>query len=189
MPQTRAASALRRQKSQDSDFTFLSRLSNLNPPVPFSVPACRGDIAASPRRGTRNTSGLRAPWPSSRRWNPRYDVPGNSTDGDQNAIARDAKPEDDVGTKAASKLREEARSMSYGRNRRDMDTYGTGIGNDSLGVDEAEEFSNLRHWLETLSELYMNELDNRARWDPRWLNVTRRERFEGMESTAVSVVD
>ena len=40
-----------------------------------------------------------------------------------------------------------------------------------------------------MSELYMNDLDNRARWDPRWLNVTRRERFEGLESTAISIVD
>ncbi|KAK7413852.1 hypothetical protein QQX98_007269 [Neonectria punicea] len=143
----------------------------------------------SEARDEEGLGGYELPWPASQRWNPRYDVPRNSTDGDYDAIARNAKPEDDVGTKAAFKLREEGRSMSYGRNKRDMDTCGTGVGSGSLGVDEAEEFLNLRHWLETLSELYMNELDNRARWDPRWLNVTRRERFEGMESTSVSVVD
>lgn len=79
--------------------------------------------------------------------------------------------------------------MSYGRNRRDMDTSGTGVGKGVSDGEEEEEFSNMRHWLETLSELYMNELDNRARWDPRWLNVTRRERFEGLESASISVVD
>ncbi|KPM40873.1 hypothetical protein AK830_g5725 [Neonectria ditissima] len=95
------------------------------------------------------------PWPSSQRWNPRYDVPRNSTEDGTDGVSRDAKPEGD--------------SRAWSRRGR--------------GVLEPA------HWLETLSELYMNDLDRRARWDPRWLSVTRRERFEGMESASVSVVD
>ena len=60
----------------------------------------------------------------------------------------------------------------------------------ATGADEREEeFSSLAHWLEALAELYMNQLDNRARWDPRWLNITCRERFEGLASATVVVVD
>ncbi|KAH8736357.1 hypothetical protein BGZ61DRAFT_527317 [Ilyonectria robusta] len=150
-----------------------------------------------PKKNRRNAGardeerlrGYELPWPTSARWNPRYDVPRNSVEGGSESTSHDSKLENDTAPRAAFKLREEARSMSYGRNRRDMDTSGTGVGKGGLDGEEEEEFSNMRHWLETLSELYMNELDNRARWDPRWLNVTRRERFEGLESASISVVD
>ncbi|KAF7552411.1 hypothetical protein G7Z17_g4361 [Cylindrodendrum hubeiense] len=139
-------------------------------------------------RDEERLRGYELPWPTSQRWNPRYEVPRNSIEGHETS-SRDSKLEDDVASRATFRLRDEGRSMSYGRNRRDMDTKGTGVGKGVFEVQEEEEFSNMRHWLETLSELYMNELDNRARWDPRWLNITRRERFEGLESATISVVD
>jgi hypothetical protein len=70
-----------------------------------------------------------------------------------------------------------------------MDTFAGGIRQSNEGSEDEEEFSNPKLWIETVSELYMNELDNRARWDPRWLNVTRRERFEGLESVTISIID
>ncbi|KAF4974936.1 hypothetical protein FZEAL_8199 [Fusarium zealandicum] len=131
-------------------------------------------------------------WPSAQRWNPHYAVPRNSLEqghadpsGSFNSgVTKDFEDRDHAN------LRRATRSMSYGRNKRDMDTRVIGI--HAAGIPEEieeEEFSNLKLWIETISELYMNELDNRARWDPRWLNITRRERFEGLESAAVSIVD
>ncbi|KAH6895912.1 hypothetical protein B0T10DRAFT_456157 [Thelonectria olida] len=133
------------------------------------------------------------PWPTSQRWNPRYDVPRNSIDpGPYRSDSLEDGLEKDNKDSAAPKLRKQGRTISYGRSRRDLDTRQAGVSKRVSMEDdeeEEEEFSNLRHWLETLSELYMNELDNRARWDPRWLNITRRERFEGLQSASVSVID
>jgi len=124
--------------------------------------------------------------PSSQRWNPQYTVPRNSIADEAHADLFSAD------TKSVPHLekRQTDRSMSYGRSRRDLDTHG-GMVKGGLEDDneEGNEFSHMTHWLETLSELYMNDLDNRARWDPRWLNITRRERFEGLTSAAVTVVD
>ncbi|KAM0553366.1 hypothetical protein ACHAPJ_007379 [Fusarium lateritium] len=133
-------------------------------------------------------SGYDLDWPTSQRWKPYYSVPRNSLDLNQDA-RRDA-IESDKETKPVKRQQDVPHPMSFGRSRRDMDTFAKAIrqGIPEEGADE-EEFSNLKLWIETMSELYMNDLDNRARWDPRWLNVTRRERFEGLESVAVSVVD
>jgi len=81
--------------------------------------------------------------------------------------------------------------MSYGRSTRDLDTYFDAARQwRAKEPDKVEdEFSSLAHWLDALSELYMNNLDNRARWDPRWLNVTSRERFEGLDSVRMAVFD
>lgn len=132
--------------------------------------------------------GYALPWPSSDRWNPNYTVPRNSVD-NANASATFAS-QLEKGPEPIQRLQHDdsERSMSWGRSRRDMDTKG-GLGGDVDAEDDPEEFSNLTHWLETLAELYMNELDNRARWDPRWLNITRRERFEGLRSASVKVID
>ncbi|KAM0342629.1 hypothetical protein ACHAPU_009359 [Fusarium lateritium] len=126
-------------------------------------------------------------WPGSRRWNPNYTVPRNSLD--NRSISKtsvggneDINPEE--------RPHNVPHPMSFGRSRRDLDTIARGIrkGMPEEGADD-EEFSDLKLWIETMSELYMNDLDNRARWDPRWLNVTRRERFEGLESVSISIVD
>lgn len=146
-----------------------------------------GDRAAAARvaRDDEAFGIYELPWPPSDRWNPRYNVPRNSTeDGYATSSLEDGLKDDET-----PRARNQGRSLSYGRSRRDLDTYQDGVGRRVSMDDDEEEFSNLRHWLETLSELYMNDLDNRARWDPRWLNITRRERFEGLQSVSVSVID
>lgn len=62
-------------------------------------------------------------------------------------------------------------------------------GGSQIDQEENDDPSNLSHWLETLSEIYMNNLDNRARWDPRWLNVTRRARYEDLQAASVTILD
>ncbi|KAL5608461.1 hypothetical protein FOBRF1_008958 [Fusarium oxysporum] len=123
-------------------------------------------------------------WPTSQRWKPNYSVPRNSLEYDLNTSRDSFDP-----NKEFERRSNVPHPMSFG-SRRDMDTSAKAIRQGLLdqGADE-EEFSNLKLWIETMSELYMNDLDNRARWDPRWLNVTRRERFEGLESVAISIVD
>jgi hypothetical protein len=64
-----------------------------------------------------------------------------------------------------------------------------GVVNERYATGEAEELSHLTHWLGTLGEVYMNELDRRARFEPRWLNVTRRERFSELTSATITFVD
>ena len=127
-------------------------------------------------------SGYPLSWPISDRWNPQYSVPRNSL-GEEPPLER--------GGDSESRLRRmplhAPRSMSYVRSTRDMDTK-TGA-QAAASAEEQDEFSSLAHWLEALAELYMNQLDNRARWDPRWLNITCRERFEGLASATVVVVD
>ncbi|KAM0432993.1 hypothetical protein ACHAPT_004698 [Fusarium lateritium] len=129
-------------------------------------------------------------WPSSQRWNPRYSVPRNSIDQDPVELRFDPELPKEIENSHHVRLRKTTQSFSYGRSKRDMDTEVEGIRGDiPEDEEEHEEFSNQALWIETVSELYMNELDNRARWDPRWLNITRRERFEGLESAAVSIID
>ncbi|KAF4337300.1 Mg2+ transporter like zinc transport [Fusarium beomiforme] len=140
------------------------------------------------RRGVgdeERLSGYDLDWPTSQRWKPNYSVPRNSLEYDLHA-SRDSFES----SKENERRPSVPHPLSFGRSRRDMDTFAKAIrqGIPEEGADE-EEFSNLKLWIETMSELYMNDLDNRARWDPRWLNVTRRERFEGLESVAISVVD
>ncbi|KAG8669316.1 hypothetical protein FPOAC2_08639 [Fusarium poae] len=121
--------------------------------------------------------------PASQRWKPNYSVPRNSLDDHKTSrISLGADKETSV-----ERPRHVPHPLSFGRNRRDMDTFADA--RQSNEEDSDEEFSDPKLWIETISELYMNELDNRARWDPRWLNVTRRERFEGLESVTVSVID
>ncbi|KAL8400845.1 hypothetical protein RB594_001027 [Gaeumannomyces avenae] len=106
-------------------------------------------------------------WPSSQRWNPHYRVPRNSTE-------RSAKAPRIQGITGAGLA--------------DRHDDGAADGTQDSG-DECGGVPSLDHWLETVAELYMNQLDNRARWDPRWLNITRRERFQGLESARVTIVD
>lgn len=152
-------------------------------------------------------------WPREQRWNPRYSVPRNSSEvldapcvGESPDLPASSSNHDPaVGNTPQNRAVPSQRS--FGRSRRDLDTrfvphrpyQATNPGelksippNEASRNDESnadEELSNLSHWLETLAELYMNELDNRARWDPRWLNVTRRERFEGLSSVTFTVLD
>jgi hypothetical protein len=132
-------------------------------------------------------------WPASQRWNPRYDVPRNSVEdtlppGELPSEPVSSSP--DSGDRASHHKRHPG-STPYGRSTRDLDTYFDEAQQwRAKEHDEADnEFSSLAHWLDALSEMYMNTLDNRARWDPRWFNITRRERFEGLTSVRMSVLD
>ena len=125
-------------------------------------------------------------WPSSDRWNPNYDVPRNSVDTSHTTDTDGSQLEKGAAPNPRFTHRNTSRSISWGL-KRDLDTSATGRAH--VEDEELEEFSNLTHWLETLAELYMNELDNRARWDPRWLNITRRERFQGLIAVEVNVLD
>lgn len=148
-------------------------------------------------------------WPREQRWNPRYCVPRNSSEvldptcseGSLDLPASSSVP--NPAADPAPPRRALSSQTTFGRSRRDLDTRfvpnqwrrQNATAHEFRGVhqDEAhtfdEELSNLSHWLETLAELYMNELDNRARWEPRWLNITRRERFEGLRSVTFTVLD
>ncbi|KAJ4113256.1 hypothetical protein NW768_011535 [Fusarium equiseti] len=117
--------------------------------------------------------------PLSQRWKPEYSVPRNSL---ESRIT-----DKEVGS--GERPRHVPHPLSFGRNRRDMDTFAGGVRQGNEESEDEEEFSDPKLWIETVSELYMNQLDNRARWDPRWLNVTRRERFEGLESVTISIID
>ncbi|KAM5347832.1 hypothetical protein ACJ41O_007656 [Fusarium nematophilum] len=138
-------------------------------------------------------SGYELDWEKGQRWNPHYVVPRNSVDFDHadSAASFNSRLDEEARPRRHGGLHHTTRSFSYARNKRDMDTRAIGIrrGIPEEELGEEEDFSPLKLWIETVSELYMNELDNRARWDPRWLNVTRRERFEGLASVSVSVVD
>lgn len=133
--------------------------------------------------------GYALPWPSSDRWNPNYSVPRNSVDNAHASSTFASQLEKGPEPVQRIKHHDTERSMSWGRTTRDMDTKGGLGGTFDFEDEDQDEFSNLTHWLETLAELYMNELDNRARWDPRWLNITRRERFEGLRSASVKIID
>ncbi|CEI69225.1 hypothetical protein FVEN_g4021 [Fusarium venenatum] len=122
--------------------------------------------------------------PASQRWKPNYSVPRNSLDDRKTSrISLSADKETSL-----ERPHHVPHPFSFGRNRRDMDTFAD-VRQSNEEDSDNEEFSDPKLWIETISELYMNELDNRARWDPRWLNVTRRERFEGLKSVTVSVID
>ncbi|KAJ6783815.1 hypothetical protein PWT90_06121 [Aphanocladium album] len=131
--------------------------------------------------------GYALPWPRSQRWNPTYSVPRNSL-------------EQKLSTKLA--LRDEATDIAVALSSGSFSRQHTLVPENTRESSEGsakvprgeesekhEDLSNLSHWLETLSELYMNNLDNRARWDPRWLNVTHRERYSGLSSSGVTVID
>ncbi|POR32091.1 Uncharacterized protein TPAR_07672 [Tolypocladium paradoxum] len=115
-------------------------------------------------------------WPCSLRWNPQYNVPRNSLE-----IAS-PRPEHRNTTQPISDTQGFHTSKRYDTVREGAELSG------SLEPEE-DGLSNLSHWLETLAELYMNTLDNRARWDPRWLNITHRERYDGLKSASIQVVD
>lgn len=144
-------------------------------------------------------------FPRSQRWKPRYNVPRNSLDDTQDPSAKpassnlkltssDADPDDSQERRPVKPL---PHTTSFGRTRRDIDTRWVADALAAAAADKQshhgdgadEELSNLSHWLETLAELYMNELDNRARFDPRWLNITRRERYEGLQSVSITIFD
>lgn len=124
------------------------------------------------------------------RWNPSYSVPRNSLE--RPLSARLASRNE---TKAVPPDATTASSNSFSHQNTLVQDNGKTSSESEQKSPKAEDpeqpesFGNLSHWLETLSELYMNNLDNRARWAPRWLNVTHRERFSGLSSSAVTVID
>jgi len=130
-------------------------------------------------------SGYPLSWPTSDRWNPHYSVPRNSL-GDEPLLGLSG-----CESRHPRLMHPDtSRSLAYVRSTRDVDTITHATARAAVDDGgEREEFSCLTHWLEALAELYMNKLDNHARWDPRWLNVTCRERFEGLASATVVVVD
>ncbi|KAH8894313.1 hypothetical protein GQ53DRAFT_717040 [Thozetella sp. PMI_491] len=144
-----------------------------------------------PTNRESSPAGYSLDWPTWQRWNPRYNVPRNSLEDEfsplPTATGRSGLP--DSGGHVHEKPY--PRLMSYGRSTRDLDTnFDAARPWRTEEPDEAEnEFSSLAHWLDALSEIYMNNLDNRARWEPRWLNITSRERFEGLTSVRMSVLD
>jgi hypothetical protein len=131
--------------------------------------------------------------PASQRWNPHYAVPRNSVDSAWPAPAPDAPIDNGAPAPAPTRRRGTGRS-GFLNSRRDVDTRAFTEAKRrswcSAETDEdSDELSGLALSLETGAELYMNDLDNRARWDPRWLNITRRERFENLDSASVTVLD
>ncbi|PMB69252.1 hypothetical protein BM221_003890 [Beauveria bassiana] len=139
---------------------------------------------------TSQDDGYALAWPRSQRWNPSYSVPRNSLERSLSAnLALQNGPKSVPGNAAATSLG----SVSHQNTL--VQSTDRASSKASVELPEADEketpddLSNLSHWLETLSELYMNNLDNRARWDPRWLNVTHRERFGGLSSSQITVVD
>ncbi|KAJ3497272.1 hypothetical protein NLG97_g2032 [Lecanicillium saksenae] len=131
--------------------------------------------------------GYTLPWPRSQRWNPSYSVPRNSLEQKLSTklALRDAAT-GEGGTTALDSLSHQ-NTLVIGSAKESSDE--SAKLQQAEEADRHEDLSNLSHWLETLSELYMNNLDNRARWDPRWLNVTHRERYSGLSSSAVTVID
>lgn len=125
-------------------------------------------------------------WATSARWNPRYQVPRNSLESAYLSYPSASQAEDGPDARRHGKQPAAPRMESYGQNR-DWDTMG--VVNERHPIGGTEELSDLTHWLGTLGEVYMNVLDNRARSDPRWLNITRRERFEGLASATITIVD
>lgn len=129
-------------------------------------------------------AGYDLPWPRSQRWNPNYSVPRNSLEkplSERLNHLKEAKLEyRGSGTSPSTDSLSHANTLVAEPGKTAAKVEPT---------DTREDLSNLSHWLETLSELYMNNLDNRARWDPRWLNVTHRERYDGLCSAAVTVID
>ncbi|TQV99554.1 Mg2+ transporter protein, CorA-like/Zinc transport protein ZntB [Cordyceps javanica] len=129
-------------------------------------------------------------WPRSQRWNPSYTVPRNSleqspsTNPTWHSISKPVPPS--AATTSLGSLSHQ-NTLVQRHGRTSFETAANSPKADES--DPPEDLSDLSHWLETLSELYMNNLDNRARWDPRWLNVTHRERYGGLSSSAVTIID
>lgn len=131
--------------------------------------------------------GYSLPWPRSQRWNPSYNVPRNSV---EHSLAAALNLRIEPMTAHTNLGVASIGSLSQ-TNTLVPDTQRAPPKKPKQGSpdNESHDLSNLSHWLETLSELYMNNLDNRARWDPRWLNITHRERYGGLSSAAVTVLD
>lgn len=142
--------------------------------------------------GEGGLGGYTLDWPSSQRWNPRYNVPRNSLEDGTSSNPFSSHRDSSSNTPDHDDRQNLPRWMSYGRSTRDMDTYSDVARErsaDKVEEGQEEEFSSLTHWLDALAEIYMNDLDNRARWEPRWLNITRRERFEGLSSVSITILD
>ncbi|KAM3511978.1 hypothetical protein MY11210_004378 [Beauveria gryllotalpidicola] len=139
---------------------------------------------------TSQDDGYALAWPRSQRWNPSYSVPRNSLERSLSAnLALQTGPKSVPRNAATTGLGSFSHQNTLVQS---TDRASSEASVESPKADEREppeDLSNLSHWLETLSELYMNKLDNRARWDPRWLNITHRERYGGLSSSQVTIVD
>lgn len=116
--------------------------------------------------------------PRERRWLPLYDVPRNSSESASSSAHLSASQHEKGG--------------DHGH-RPDSQTQSRAGGSRNAAHDGPRHIdqglADLGHWIQTLAEIYMNDLDNRSRWDPRWLNVTRDGRFQDFGSASVTVVD
>ncbi|ODA77302.1 hypothetical protein RJ55_06929 [Drechmeria coniospora] len=143
-------------------------------------------------KGTTNAGQVHAHYPldspPDQRWNPLYNVPRNSL---EHASPRPSTSPstDEVDSSSSPKLPTQAAETQTPPGKKTAHVADKKTAH--VAFQEAAEpgLSSLSHWLETLAELYMNKLDNRARWDPRWLSVTHRERYEGLASVSISVLD
>ncbi|KAJ6439301.1 Altered inheritance of mitochondria protein 18, mitochondrial [Purpureocillium lavendulum] len=128
-------------------------------------------------------------WPTSDRWNPQYNVPRNSLE----TTPGPSRPHPTIPSTGSQERSEKQQLSSSLRELHVNDgvypAADEGPWRPPSPVPDDDGLADLSHWLETLGEIYMNNLDNRARWDPRWLNVTRRERYEGLQSTSVTILD
>ncbi|KAJ4145388.1 hypothetical protein LMH87_004240 [Akanthomyces muscarius] len=142
--------------------------------------------------GAQDTTddGYALAWPRSMRWNPSYSVPRNSLERPLSArlaSRNETKPvPSDAATASLGSISHQNTLVQDNGKASSENEKKSPKAEDS---EQPEDLGNLSHWLETLSELYMNNLDNRARWDPRWLNVTHRERYGGLSSSAITVID
>src|SRR6478735_12634926 len=80
--------------------------------------------------------------PLSQRWKPEYSVPRNSL---ESRIT-----DKEVGS--GERPRHVPHPLSFGRNRRDMDTFAGGIRQSNEESEDEEEFSDPKLWIETVSE-------------------------------------
>ncbi|EFY95619.1 CorA-like divalent cation transporter [Metarhizium robertsii] len=121
-------------------------------------------------------------WPQSQRWNPDYNVPRNSLEDDdslaQSSTLSSTQPKGKTVYTEATVRREDGQHSTAVHAQSRHQAAGLG-----------SQLPDLSHWLKTLSEIYMNNLENRARWDPRWLSITRRERHEGLASSTITILD
>lgn len=127
-------------------------------------------------------------WPTSQRWNPDYNVPRNSLEDASNFSKSPSWPAPHLNT--ARKRRVNTEPVPEGNDGAYDASPPWGKEDAHAGVAESrQQLPDLSHWLETLAEIYMNNLENRARWDPRWLSITRRERHDGLTCSNVTILD
>lgn len=128
-------------------------------------------------------------WETSQRWNPDYNVPRNSLEDVSDFSKSPSWPAARVNTARKRRVNTEPALGGKDSSNDNEPPFG-GQHNANPGIAESQhQLPDLSHWLETLAEIYMNNLENRARWDPRWLSITRRERHDGLAGSKITILD